>query len=491
LGAEWLQIFKLVLNNDITLDEYDKSQKQLNINDKNLFSSLKTKINAYLEALQTENTLIKKEIKNMHSLVQNISLNTILYGPPGTGKTFSTINETIKIIDSNFYESNKTDRVELKNKFLQLQEEGQIQFVTFHQSYSYEDFVEGIKAKINKSQEVVYEVGDGIFKKIANKAKHETTLTIDIDNINFSDFLNVGQVFEMPNGKKITIKNIDKNLEYIQDDTKHQLIREILIENLKNKPLMQKNEFLSSQIFIAQKVYEAIETKQDPKSKNYVLIIDEINRGNISKIFGELITLIEESKRLNSDESVKITLPYSGEVFGVPNNLYIIGTMNTADRSIALMDTALRRRFEFREMMPQTQLLIDTKIKGINIGKLLTCINQRVDYLYDRDHTIGHAYFMQLRGMNENEAIIELEQIFKNKIIPLLQEYFYDDWEKIQIVLGDHPRQGADDNNKFILEELQEEKSILGFDHDDIESEQYNYIINNTFTIEAYMKLSK
>ena len=241
---------------------------------------------------------------------------------------------------------------------------------------------------------------------------------------------------------------------------------------------------------------------EDDPVNNYVIIIDEINRGNISKIFGELITLIEPSKRLGAEEELTVTLPYSGESFGVPRNVYIIGTMSTADRSIALIDTALRRRFEFVEMMPDYSVLskyeqkmnnaernseqdIDLKVGEINIRLLLKKINERISYLYDRDHQIGHAYFMGVK------TIDDLNSVFKNKIIPLLQEYFYDDWEKIQMVLGDHEQQGANNTNKFILSFKAEEKKLFGFNHNDIEDEKVAYRVNpDDLTPQAYLKIS-
>jgi hypothetical protein len=283
------------------------------------------------------------------------ALNTILYGPPGTGKTFNTINEALKIIDSEFFDPNKDNREELKKRFDELVDAKQIRFVTFHQSYSYEEFVEGIRAD-TKGKDINYFVKPGIFKEICKDAK-------------------------------------------------------------------------------------------DDPNENYVLIIDEINRGNISKIFGELITLIEESKRAGNKEALMVTLPYSPEEqFAVPKNLYIIGTMNTADRSLALMDTALRRRFDFIEMMPKPELLEGVEVESVKIKEMLETINQRIEVLYDREHTLGHAFFMSLTNAS---TIDDLAAIFKNKIIPLLQEYFFEDWEKVRIVLGDDTKENL---NQFIHE---------------------------------------
>ncbi|MFW7387483.1 AAA family ATPase [Vagococcus fluvialis] len=213
--------------------------------------------------------------------------------------------------------------------------------VTFHQSYGYEDFIEGIYAETIDGQ-INYEVKDGVFKRFCDKASR------------------------FPN-------------------------------------------------------------------QNFLFVIDEINRGNISKIFGELITLIESSKRLGNVEEVKVKLPYSGSDFGIPKNISILGTMNTADRSIAMMDTALRRRFEFIEMMPDANVIRDEVglIENIDIASILETMNQRIEYLYDREHTLGHAFFLGIGTLKE------LKLIFENKLIPLLQEYFFEDYQKIQAILGD------------------------------------------------------
>lgn len=260
--------------------------------------------------------------------------NIILYGPPGTGKTYHTIEKAVDIIDG--VDSDRTHDA-AKELFDKYKEEGRIVFTTFHQSMSYEDFIEGIKPELGFGS-LGYKIENGIFKQISNAAK-------------------------------------------------------------------------------------------DYSSKKYVLIIDEINRGNVANIFGELITLIEEDKRLGNSEQMTCTLPYSKEQFGVPNNLYIIGTMNTADRSVEALDTALRRRFTFEEMMPKPELLKETD-DGINLTDFLNVINKRISLLKDREHQIGHSYFMKV---TDKTTLIDV--IFKN-VIPLLQEYFYGDYEKIQMVLG-------------------------------------------------------
>ena len=272
----------------------------------------------------------------------SIALNRIFYGPPGTGKTHRTVAEAVAICDAEYYATHQADRKKLRENFDELTQDGRIEFVTFHQSFDYDDFIEGLKADTTEDGQLRYGIADGVFKAFCERA-------------------------------------------------------------------------------------------QDSDGSPHVLIIDEINRGNIAKIFGELITLLEESKRLEGDEELQVTLPYSKEPFGIPENLHLIGTMNTADRSIALLDTALRRRFEFVEMMPDSNLLRDINIDGINIAKMLDAINARIAAIYDRDHQIGHAYFIGLRDAASKDA---LANVFRRSVLPLLQEYFYDEWEKIDVVLN-------------------------------------------------------
>lgn len=450
--------------------------------------------------------------------IQTQPLNQILYGPPGTGKTYHTINKALEIIDGIVPET----REEAKEKFEEYRKSGQIEFITFHQSYGYEEFVEGIKAIPPKEKgnengiEMIYKVVNGIFKNLCEKAIKEE-VCFEKNNIDLKKYLQIGDKLQAPRSEfQITSIDNDSIKVLISNGQEHQASINTIKEYLRLKDFSSRatGSNLTYEPTIAKHIFEKINIHQpqDNTEKNYILIIDEINRGNISKIFGELITLIEESKRIGKDEAISVKLPYSGDLFGVPSNLYIIGTMNTADRSIALMDTALRRRFDFKEMMPRPDLLskitISSDNQEINIKSLLETINKRIEYLYDRDHTIGHAYFMSLKDEKITDKKAELDNIFRNKIIPLLQEYFYDDWEKIQIVLGDHYAQikkqenyngedcksfdDSDNTIRFIQSQKITEKSVIGFNHENIEDEGKDYRINpneNGFPKEAYLKL--
>lgn len=490
------EILKIMKNGEINFDDYDKSQKELGFDDKHLFSTLKIKAKIYLEAIDDENITSNKGIEMQNENKQIQPLNQILFGPPGTGKTFNTINKALEIIDNDFFQQNKDDRKTLKDKFEDYKKAGQIEFVTFHQSYGYEEFVEGIKAiPVGKEgnedgPEMIYAISDGIFKKLSKKSLEEFLISNTSSNINKKRFI-------------LNAKSLNIQAELIQDDENNfRVIKgskmrkgyatsfeqynyfKLRKEVEDNAKLKEESEFfifeedylfqslsaassvilgrMSNGMIDWKEIFENITVDKNQDIKNHILIIDEINRGNISKIFGELITLIEPSKRIGADEEIKVKLPYSNDDFGVPQNLYILGTMNTADRSIALMDTALRRRFEFIEMLPDLEVLNDLFVDGINIKLILEKINQRVEYLYDRDHTIGHAYFISLK---DNPTLEELENIFKNKIIPLLQEYFYDDWEKIRLVLGDNQK---DENYQFIKAKKYDIKSLFGDKNNDL-----------------------
>ncbi len=416
------------------------------------------------------------ETKQLHlgrGGAKSCPLNQILYGPPGTGKTYNTINRALEIIDGEVPQ----DRSEAKARFEELSSAGQIEFVTFHQSYGYEEFVEGIKASSDDG-EISYDVEGGVFKKLSHRALQKNELLIDVDSLDFNDYLFVGQKFKTKHGKEFQITKIDEDIYFEQGAGEHKALRKTILELLEDEKIMLNEIYYSSQVYIAREIYKKLEKKTSVE-KNYILIIDEINRGNISKIFGELITLIEPSKRIGASEEVRLRLPYSNDEFGVPSNLYIIGTMNTADRSIALMDTALRRRFEFVEMMPDYEVLKEKVgvVSGVDISLFLQKINARVEYLYDRDHTIGHAYFIEL---NKNSSLDDLNAIMRNKIIPLLQEYFYDDWEKIKLVL----------NDGFINAKRVDATTIFeSIDDEYIEEDKFVYSILDLFEKEAYLRL--
>ena len=412
-------------------------------------------------------------------------INQILYGPPGTGKTYNTIAKAIGIIETRKVGkeeiNGKEERKILKKKFDEYVQSGQIKFVTFHQSYGYEEFVEGIKPVFNQDKGLEYKITNGVFKDICKNAIFNIGDTIEGYTISY-----VGS--ELIKLKK---KNIEGEIPvpiYLIEELVRLLKNgSITIEDIKNRSAAEKNpEILEKYIVngytnLFTYLVEYYMEKSSIKIKKRVLIIDEINRGNISKIFGELITLIEPSKRLGADDEIMVELPYSKEKFGVPSNLYIIGTMNTADRSIALMDTALRRRFEFVEMMPEYNNL--KEVAGIDIGQMLKTINERIEYIYDRDHAIGHAYFIDVSDMET------LANVFKNKILPLLQEYFYDDWEKIRLVLGDNQK---DEDLQFVkVKENMAKEKLFGGKIDDIDDKVlYEISDQETFNNpQSYIKI--
>lgn len=444
------------------------------------------------EDINKDTTLEKND--TLQQKREFLSLNQILYGPPGTGKTYSVVRKALEIIEGNASDD--------RSKFKEYIEKEQIKFITFHQSYGYEEFVEGIKAE-TKNDNVSYRIEDGAFKRICKRANGDKILLKDakeeltedgfkklyknyVDKLPLFSNNTYGKILETPTDKQpfylykynqfsILIKPQNSNdPKTISCD---KLIKVIFHNDNYGMP---SYEPVIIQDILGQE-YESY--KANHINQNYILIIDEINRGNISKIFGELITLIEPSKRLGADDEIIVELPYSKEKFGVPSNLYIIGTMNTADRSIALMDTALRRRFEFVEMMPEYDKLNETIIEGINIGEMLKAINERIEYLYDRDHMIGHAYFINVADMET------LANVFKNKILPLLQEYFYDDWEKIRLVLGDNQK---NEDLQFVkVKKNMVAKELFGSKIDDID-DKVLYEINNQETFnnpQSYIKI--
>lgn len=342
------------------------------------------------EAIQERGMLQEMKRNN-----KKFDKNLILYGPPGTGKTYNSVIYAVAICDGKSVDE-LTDYDAVMARYDELKKAGRIAFTTFHQSYGYEEFIEGIKPIIDENkQDIGYTIEPGVFKEFC--------------------------------------------------------------ENAKSAVCTKNDDFIDAE--------------------PHVFIIDEINRGNISKIFGELITLIENTKRSGMPEAASAILPYSGDEFSVPANVYILGTMNTADRSIALMDTALRRRFQFIENMPDSNVLRKIhadKVEDLDVAAMLDKINERITFLYDREHTIGHAFFT---GLKDDASIETLQSIFEKSVIPLLQEYFYEDYQKIQLVLGDNAK--SDDSLKFVLDKKVIAKNIFkGNMEDVIDLPEKQYLIN-------------
>ena len=462
----------------------------------------------------------------------DIGLNTILFGPPGTGKTYNAINYAVAICSENedLNSIKAKDYNDVLVDYEKLKSTGRIVFTTFHQSYGYEEFIEGIYPIIeteNEEHDLKYVIKSGIFKSLCELAENNNfnvregaavwkvtirdSVVMDCfenDRVridfNFNDKgadsfinqINIGDIILTTNGNRKNINGIavvKGNAINLIEVTSDKLSRGVdwISKNIDEDILFLNDQKLMQRYTVAKLTRVKIDNLLDfINKKPYVIIIDEINRGNISKIFGELITLIEDTKRKGMDEEASSILPYSRKQFSVPSNLYIIGTMNTADRSIALMDTALRRRFNFVEMMPDVDVLknIATEnLDGLDIVEMLNKINERITFLYDREHTIGHAFFMKLKN---NADIKILGNIFKTSIIPLLQEYFYEDYHKIQLVLGDNTK--VDPSTKFILDEKVEINDIIKGNIDyDIDLPEKKYRINNEafYNIESYKQI--
>lgn len=467
--------------------------------------------------------------KPMTQAIKTATTNLILYGPPGTGKTYQTAWEAVRLCLGDAVTadlSGKNNRDRLMAEYRRLVSEGRIEFVTFHQSMSYEEFVEGLRPAADvdtyseNSADFRLEPVAGIFQRIARRAetgrepislKRRSVFQMSLGSMSdksgeqvfeesleagialfgfnsvdwtdpkydhseeierrietepgsqskeprmldrFRNQVQEGDVFVVSKGKSLfrAIGVVSGPYEYQQRSSgyNHQRAVNWIWSDPEGRPWQEihDSEFARDTIYSLSKDrldVAAIEHllnagvpvgAPEPGGEiPHVLIIDEINRANISKVFGELITLLEPDKRLGRRDEIQLTLPYSKKRFGVPQNLHIIGTMNTADRSIALLDTALRRRFTFKELMPNPEVL-SPNVGGINLQKLLTTINDRIEYLFDREHQIGHAYFA---GCKTRE---EVEDVMRHKVIPLLSEYFYEDWSKVAAVLGDGP-QGA------------------------------------------------
>lgn len=503
--------------------------------------------------------------------------NLILYGPPGTGKTFATAREAVKMCSPAV---NAEDRAAVETEYRRLVEARQVEFVTFHQSYSYEDFVEGLRPPVSskdgegdeEKSGFRLEVSPGVFHRIATRAaasKGSTGKNFDLtgrqvfkmsigeaanpeDAYLFEESLENGYALlgfgqidwsderfakrdamieawkqeepeaEPPtprsasvqcpdmfrnwikpgdivivskgNGSFRAIGEVTGPYEYAPRDDGGYFHRRAVnwlwsdragvpVEEIYAKRFSMRTLYMLTSSDLNMSALQRYITSQEPGGppEPFVLIIDEINRANISKVFGELITLLEPDKRLTLDGGgLKVRLPYSKEAFGVPANLHVIGTMNTADRSIALLDTALRRRFEFRELMPDPdlpELKAAGALCGVNLGKLLRTLNDRIEYLFDREHQIGHAYFIKCASRSD------LDVVMRHKVVPLLAEYFYEDWSKVALVLGD-----ADASKPGRFLDRTELKPPAGSDFEGGDT-RWRWTVRSAFSADAYADL--
>jgi DNA polymerase III delta prime subunit len=494
--------------------------------------------------------------------------NLILYGPPGTGKTYATAAEAIRLCGEPVPE----DREELMAAYRRLSDAGRIEFVTFHQSISYEDFVEGLRpTQAGEDGTAGFELKpeQGVFRRIARRAETSTGpgdaafslsgrqvfkmsigeaanpddaylfeeavaggyTMLGFDDIDWSDarFADRNAVIEAIQAQdkdagaltarsgRVQMPFIFRNWVKLGDivvvskgNSLFRAIGEVTgdyqfnpreggdyghrravrwlwadragvpVNEIYARNFTMKSIYLLTDADLNMPALERYIASQQHAGtgapEQFVLIIDEINRANISKVFGELITLLEPDKRTNQANALKVRLPYSGDVFGVPANLHIVGTMNTADRSIALLDTALRRRFDFRELMPNPSLL--GVVEGVDLAKLLATINERIEYLFDREHQIGHAYFIRC------ETRADIDEVMRHRVIPLLAEYFYEDWTKVAGVLGDgDDGEGAREGSFIDRRRLQAPQGMGG----DIDAApRYRWKVRDAFSYDGF-----
>jgi hypothetical protein len=455
--------------------------------------------------------------------------NLILYGPPGTGKTYRTMEVAVRYCG----EFPSPDREELRKQYERLRKDKRIEFVTFHQNFAYEEFVEGLRPQTGESESDGDETGfrlepvAGIFRQLCTRADEArksggASEAHDLEGrnvfkmslgragledeifedawtggyvvlgwggeIDWSEYDSFRAIHDRWNDDHPGTHGSDSNIAQVNrfvvdmkpgdivvvsyGNTKIRAIAEVTgdyefaptetrdynhrrsVKWLRRFDTPIDASLISSAKFSQKSCYKIQETNLDREGlatllpgdeskasdlKQFVLVIDEINRANVSKVFGELITLIEPDKRLGMSEELTVKLPYSMEPFGVPANLHIIGTMNTADRSIALLDTALRRRFRFEEMVPDTSVsafVFAENTTELPLAKVLDTMNRRIEYLVDRDHRIGHAFFIGCTTKADVDAVM------RDKVIPLLQEYFFDDWNRLAAVLGEKDKGG-------------------------------------------------
>jgi 5-methylcytosine-specific restriction protein B len=476
-------------------------------------------------------------------------LNQILFGPPGTGKTFHAVNKALEILDPVFAaaHSGAEHRLLLKRRFDELVESRRIRFVTFHQSFSYEDFVEGLRADVEGGEQLSYRVEPGVFREICVDAEGSMQaassvgirdgariwkVSIDgtgpsptrdyclandqarigwgeVGDLQDEGLPEVPAYSQLGSNDRNTLHAFSNEMERgdvvlcIGSATHVQAIGVVQGEYTFEQPVvggvrkdyqnvlpvrwlaaglsLDLRALNGGRRFTLKTVYEITRfnwpelaavidaasivlrgsgTLPLKQPQDHVLIIDEINRGNVSRIFGELITLVEPSKRAGAEEQLEVTLPYSKKRFSVPSSVYLIGTMNTADRSLSGLDTALRRRFEFVEMPPRPEALKGVVVAGIPLDRMLAVMNQRIEVLLDRDHQLGHAYFLSVRDGDDVEV---LARIFRNQVLPLLQEYFFEDWQRIAWVLNDHRKAPGD---RFLVSREGVHAQLFGTDED-------------------------